>query len=60
MQGGRTIPVTLNEPIPVLIVYATAVVQENGEVHFFEDIYGNDAALDKALTSGVRARRPRE
>jgi L,D-transpeptidase YcbB len=52
MHGEKTIQVSLDKPIPVLIVYATAVVQENGDVHFFEDIYGHDAALAKALAAG--------
>jgi murein L,D-transpeptidase YcbB/YkuD len=30
-------------------MYATAVVLESGEVHFLEDIYGEDAALEKEL-----------
>ena len=41
--------VNLNEPIPVWILYRTAVVREDGEVHFLEDIYGRDAALERAL-----------
>jgi murein L,D-transpeptidase YcbB/YkuD len=49
MHGTKTVTVRLETPIPVLIVYATAVVQENGDVHFYEDIYGHDAALEKAL-----------
>jgi len=27
-------------------------VTEDGVVHFFDDIYGHDAALDKALAKG--------
>jgi murein L,D-transpeptidase YcbB/YkuD len=71
MHGERTIQVNLDKPVPVLIVYATAVVLENGEVHFFDDIYGHDAALEKVLaagspypqadpTSGARGPHPRE
>ena len=41
--------VNLKEPIPVLIVYATAVVMEGEEPHFFDDIYGLDADLERAL-----------
>jgi len=52
MHGERTIQVNLDNPIPVLIVYATAIVLENGEVHFFDDFYGHDAALEKVLTAG--------
>ncbi len=51
MNGGRTLQVNLPAPIPVLIVYGTAVVPENGEVDFFADIYGQDAALERSLAS---------
>jgi len=46
---GKTLRVDLERPVPVLIVYGTALVMENGEVHFFRDIYGQDALLEKAL-----------
>lgn len=54
MNGTKTVAVTVERPIPVLIVYATAVVQENGDVHFFDDIYGHDAALEKVLAAATR------
>lgn len=44
--------VNLIQPIPVLIVYGTAVVTEQGEVHFFDDIYGLDAQMEKILARG--------
>jgi murein L,D-transpeptidase YcbB/YkuD len=56
MYGEKTVRVALSKPIPVLIVYGTAVVMEDGEVRFFEDIYGHDAALERALT--MRDRTP--
>jgi L,D-transpeptidase YcbB len=49
MNGTETVSVTLPQPIPVLIVYGTAVVVKNGDVHFFDDIYGLDAELDQEL-----------
>jgi murein L,D-transpeptidase YcbB/YkuD len=49
MDGEETVRIDLKTPIPVLIVYGTAVVQENGEVQFFDDIYGYDADLERAL-----------
>jgi murein L,D-transpeptidase YcbB/YkuD len=49
MNGEATVRVNLKEPIPVWILYGTAVVREDGEVHFLEDIYGHDAALERAL-----------
>jgi murein L,D-transpeptidase YcbB/YkuD len=45
----KTFRVELEKPVPVLIVYGTAVVMEDGEVHFFHDIYGQDAALEEAV-----------
>jgi murein L,D-transpeptidase YcbB/YkuD len=52
MNGDKTIRVDLTQPIPVLVVYTTANVLESGEVRFFEDIYGQDAALEKLLAQG--------
>jgi L,D-transpeptidase YcbB len=49
--ADKTFRVDLERPIPVLIVYGTAVVMEDGEVHFFRDIYGQDAALEQTLIS---------
>lgn len=51
ISGDKTIRVSLQRPIPVLIVYGTAVAMENGEIHFFDDIYGHDAALERALAT---------
>jgi L,D-transpeptidase YcbB len=50
MAGGpadRT--VTLEQPVPVQLVYMTAAASEDGEIRFFDDIYGHDAALRQAL-----------
>lgn len=52
MNGTDTKEVTLAHPIPVLIVYGTAIVSEDGVVHFYDDIYGHDAALEQALDKG--------
>jgi len=50
--GKDNVTVPLNSPIPVFIVYATALAYENGEVHFYDDIYKHDAALAEALAKG--------
>ena len=42
----------LTPPIPVVIIYLTAVVEEDGEVYFFDDIYGHDRALNAVLAKG--------
>jgi murein L,D-transpeptidase YcbB/YkuD len=52
MNGTESAEVTLAHPIPVLIVYGTVIVSEDGVVHFYDDIYGHDAALDRALENG--------
>jgi murein L,D-transpeptidase YcbB/YkuD len=51
-SGPDSQQVNLVQKIPVLILYGTAVVLPNGEVDFFQDIYGHDAALEKALARG--------
>ena len=51
MEGEKTVHVELDVDIPVLIVYATAIVLPNGEVRFFHDIYGHDAALERRLSA---------
>jgi murein L,D-transpeptidase YcbB/YkuD len=51
-KGSDNNTVTLVRKVPVFIVYGTAIAYENGEVHFYDDIYGHDAALVKALAKG--------
>ncbi|WP_263367800.1 L,D-transpeptidase family protein [Edaphobacter bradus] len=51
-EGRDNVRVNLASPIPVLIVYETAVVEENGDIHFFHDIYGHDATLEEELAKG--------
>jgi murein L,D-transpeptidase YcbB/YkuD len=52
MNASTSLKVDLPKPIPVLVLYSTALVAEDGEVHFFEDIYGQDAKLERALAGG--------
>jgi murein L,D-transpeptidase YcbB/YkuD len=52
MKGTPNQQVNLAHPIPVLILYGTAIVTEDGIVHFYDDIYGHDAALEKVLAKG--------
>ncbi len=44
---------TLAKPVPVFIVYGTALAYANGEVHFSDDVYGFDAKLAAALVKGL-------
>ena len=53
MHGSRDeLAVPLEPPIPVLVAYATAVAPEDGELLFFDDLYGHDARLRDALDRG--------
>jgi murein L,D-transpeptidase YcbB/YkuD len=52
MDGTPNSRVDLRDPVPVVIFYTTAVVDPtDGTVHFANDIYGQDAVLDRALTA---------
>jgi L,D-transpeptidase YcbB len=51
-SGADNTQVNLTSPIPVLILYGTAVVDPEGTVQFFDDIYGYDEELKQALAKG--------
>ena len=52
MNGEKNnLQVNLVTRIPVLIVYGTATVNEENQIRFFDDIYGYDAELEKALAT---------
>ena len=53
MSRGESSTLRLTEPIPVVIAYETTLVKE-GEIYFFEDIYGLDRRLDAALRQQTR------
>ncbi len=50
LSHQKVIPLT--RAIPVVIYYTTAVAHRDGTVSFYEDIYGHDAALERALAGG--------
>jgi murein L,D-transpeptidase YcbB/YkuD len=52
MNGEDNTKVNLSRPVPVCIVYATAIARENGEVYFYPDIYNLDEELDQLLANG--------
>ncbi|MGE0592282.1 MAG: murein L,D-transpeptidase [Vicinamibacterales bacterium] len=53
MGGTVTRRVELDRPIQVVLFYTTAAVMpDSGLVRFADDIYGRDARLDKALSTG--------
>jgi len=49
MNAGRNRTVKLATPVPVVLFYATALVDRRGRALFAQDIYGRDAALIDAL-----------
>jgi murein L,D-transpeptidase YcbB/YkuD len=50
MQSGPdNQQVNLSSPVPVVIAYLTAIVEEDGEVYFYDDTYGLDGVLNDAL-----------
>jgi murein L,D-transpeptidase YcbB/YkuD len=44
--------VSLRSTLPVSVTYLTAVADEDGTMHFFDDLYGYDRQLDAALAKG--------
>lgn len=59
MALGRSRTIRLQQPIPVVLAYHTVVIKQ-GKAFFLADIYGHDAALDKALQDHSRAIRHAE
>jgi len=52
MKGAPSQRVNLTRPIRVVLYYVTAaVIPKEGAIHFAEDIYDQDARLDRALHS---------
>jgi murein L,D-transpeptidase YcbB/YkuD len=49
MNAGEQRFVKVKDPIPVLITYYTAWVDDNGQLNFREDIYGHDDNLAKKM-----------
>ncbi|KPP81598.1 MAG: Peptidoglycan-binding domain 1 [Oceanicaulis sp. HLUCCA04] len=53
-EAGRTRRVWLDNPVPVHILYFTAVSDRFGQVRFIHDIYDRDDALIAALDADAR------
>ncbi|WP_229668985.1 L,D-transpeptidase family protein [Edaphobacter acidisoli] len=51
-EGPDNHTVVLKTPLPVVIFYLTARVDESGEVDFFDDVYKYDADLEGVLAKG--------
>ncbi len=50
-QGPERNRVDLASPVPVYLLYATAVADPEGRIFFYDDIYGHDARLARALAN---------
>jgi murein L,D-transpeptidase YcbB/YkuD len=44
--------VPLRDRILVMVFYTTVIARPDGTVFFFDDLYGHDAALERALAGG--------
>jgi murein L,D-transpeptidase YcbB/YkuD len=55
-QAQKQEQVNLAHEIPVLIVYGTAIANEDGRVFFFEDIYGYDKAMAKLFAQAYASK----
>jgi L,D-transpeptidase YcbB len=49
LEGERTITVAVDPPIPVYIAYTTTIARPDRTVEVFDDVYGLDAAAERAL-----------
>jgi murein L,D-transpeptidase YcbB/YkuD len=52
MNRDKSKTVTLKTGLPVYIFYSTVLADENGQVMFFDDIYGHDLILQDLLAKG--------
>ncbi len=54
IDEGKNRVLTIPNPIPIYIIYATAWRERDGALHFRKDIYGRDALLAQALQGEFR------
>jgi len=54
----ETKSVFLSKPMPVLLLYWTAEVGSDGQIHFYEDVYERDQAILDALNAEFRVDLP--
>ena len=51
-NGPDNKTVSLKDPLPIVIFYLTAIVEEDGQPHFFDDVYGYDTEMQKVFSKG--------
>ena len=54
-RGWRSQGIALNEPFPVHLVYFTVWPEPDGTLRFYDDVYGHDPELGRALGVAVPA-----
>ena len=55
---GNTTRNNLPVPVPVFVVYQTAVADTDGTLQFYPDFYSRDAEIFRKLQQGVPRGRP--
>ncbi|HET7458291.1 MAG TPA: L,D-transpeptidase family protein [Gemmatimonadaceae bacterium] len=50
-EGAPTRRVKLARPVAVYVLYVTVARAPDGKVHFYSDLYGRDASLERALAA---------
>ena len=53
MNAGKEQFVKLSKPVPVVITYYTAWVDENGKLNFRDDVYGHDRRISQMMFSNI-------
>jgi murein L,D-transpeptidase YcbB/YkuD len=54
LKGGRETRISLDRPVPVHLVYRTAIAKPDGGMAWRDDVYGRDAViLDALRAAGV-------
>jgi murein L,D-transpeptidase YcbB/YkuD len=49
LDTKKTKTVMMPTPLPILLMYWTAIVNESGEVYFYNDVYQRDQKISDAL-----------
>jgi murein L,D-transpeptidase YcbB/YkuD len=58
LDEGKTKSVSLSKPMQVLLLYWTVMVEPDGVVYFYDDVYERDARIAKALNQPFRLDMP--
>jgi L,D-transpeptidase YcbB len=58
ISTGESLPVSLKQKIPVHLTYFTAWTDADGKIRYFDDIYGRDDAIAKALAYDPTGKKP--